>query len=106
LEDVGKNPFIVNESRYGFVARDGEREIQIHVSDTALSDLEPSKLRSGYLGIVELHRGSIFEAARRLYREGRVEQGDVILVKTGDLQGAGQLETGDRSQRPRMDIPD
>jgi hypothetical protein len=102
LEDSGINPYVVNESRYGFGARDGGREFQIHVSDTALNDLEPSKPRSGYLGIVMRHRRSMFEAARRLYREGRVEQGDVILVKTADLQGGYAQSRSGRSHRPPM----
>ena len=88
LQDGGRNPYSVNESRYGFGARDGDRIVLVHVSDLALDALEPSAdRRSNYLGILMRHRGSIFEGAKRLYRDGRVEPSDVIFVKAGDIRG-------------------
>jgi hypothetical protein len=99
LRDPGYNPYRIDINCFAFGALDGERSVEIRVSDTALDDLAGKRCYgSEYAGVLSRNRRAIFEVAQSKYRDHGAPSGHV-LVLTGDLANRAK-------QAARLDIPD
>ncbi len=85
LSDGGANAYR-DLAGVEFGMTDGDRIVRVHVSSEALDDIEHGTTQgSDYLAIFDRNRARIVAIASRKYDAGHLESGDLIRVRTGDL---------------------